>query len=607
MGRFGNLVSALPFKDLKKVPGRFPLSAACGLGMFILIVLSVHGVFASQSPVFPRCAFACFFGYFWFAACTLIFEKQDINRRYIYLLSPLVMVLVFVASGFYSGMMSFYFMIIMIGTAILFVPVAPYLKKKDDLSFWLLAESYFSGLAMAGISAIIMGGGISLAYASVSMLFGVPQVSQVFAYILGFSIFVFAALYALSWIPEKFSFSAEDCKARSQTRFLVEWVFAPLTTLYLFILYAYYFKLLVTWSLPNGHLAWMTAGFGMVAVVTWVFGYPLRDDGKALFQKISAYIFPALIIPALVLLLVIGIRIHHYGVTEDRYLIVLCGLWFLFLGVGYVVKRLSLQDVLLSLMSLLIISSFGPWSITNVSAYSQISRLEAQLKQQNLLVDGRLVAAQDQLPFEVRKEISSILSYLQKTGRLKDIEYISILSVQSEGADSHSLADMAVKRMGFDLLRPYSSPENDEPGKQFRYTYFGSQEFIVVEATDIRGADFYISKVRVHKNNEKSGRINALHEYPGPSIAASFVEKGIQIDIAQDNITDHFVFDLTEMEAEMGVMDAKSTQALRKVLQTTGTKGGRAKIHITQIGGRIVNGVISYDNIEFSLHLTMPR
>lgn len=201
-----------------------------------------------------------------------------------------------------------------------FVPV----RGGEEGQWWFSARQTANLLRAAGIAAIIS---IALIIISLTIqaLFGCDTwqwfdtVYIIFANGL-------PALIFLSNIP-----AADDTQARRLSGFfngLVKYIFLPLTLVYMAILYAYGCKILLTWDLPRGGVAWPV--MWSVFCVT-LFLYAIRPfsalETSALLRK-TVRRLPMAMLPLLLLLAVaIGCRVSQYGVTTERLYVVTFTLW----------------------------------------------------------------------------------------------------------------------------------------------------------------------------------------------------------------------------------------------------------------------------------------
>lgn len=92
------------------------------------------------------------------------------------------------------------------------------------------------------------------------------------------------------------------------------------------ILYIYFIQSLVTLEWPKGTVSHLVLWYSAFSAVVLFLLYPLVQENK--YIRLFFTWFPKLALPAiLVMFAAIGIRIHAYGVTENRYFVVALGLW----------------------------------------------------------------------------------------------------------------------------------------------------------------------------------------------------------------------------------------------------------------------------------------
>jgi hypothetical protein len=113
------------------------------------------------------------------------------------------------------------------------------------------------------------------------------------------------------------------------------------------------------------------------------------------------------------LLLAILKRISQYGITENRYYLLVLTFWLAFItAYGLLSKKKAIKIIPVTLCIVTLVTSVGPWGAYGVSRFSQKNRLEGLLKTNGLLVDDTLVPASADISGDDLKEISASLDYL---------------------------------------------------------------------------------------------------------------------------------------------------------------------------------------------------
>lgn len=602
----------LPIDNLKAATKRFPVSFACSLVLFLIsegIVVTGSGWLLSTK--LPSVVLAAAIGYFIFITYHMQVEKGDFPKRMITMATVAFYGLIVTALFLQSGMPLIYTGGALLLASILSALMAPYIYKGDDVSAWYFSRTVCHGASVAVTAGALWSIGLIVAFAAIFFLFGISAIGfRIVGTILNLSIFILIALYILSWIPKNLTFSKDEGAYPSQLTFLLHWVLTPLAIFYLLILYAYGIKQVFLWELPKGYLALMTSGFGIVAIITYIVGYPVRHVGGTLFSRVQQYILPGLILPSLVLLLAVGVRIAEYGVTEDRYLLVICGVWFLICGVSYRSKHFSLRFIPLSLIALLVLTSFGPWSVVGLSGHSQTARLEKILEEYGALKNGTLMLAEKDMPFDARKDVSSILQYLQGTGRLAKLEYAAPLMTENAlGKKQERHLDRRVlEQIGIEHVSRRANKENHKEGLGFHITFGGRLTNNRLNILDVRQADYYVASALLHPGSQREKSRVLSEEVTGPHISYDLKDTTLRLDFkGEGGFTDTLAFDIAPVAA---FVDASKRTGVHYedvlYIEAAGVKGTKGRIQILRVTGRVVRGEVHYDSLNFSIFIDQP-
>jgi hypothetical protein len=125
-------------------------------------------------------------------------------------------------------------------------------------------------------------------------------------------------------------------------------------------------------------------------------------------------------VPLLVLLFVsIGKRIFAYGITEERYIVLLLGIWLLLMSIYFIFsKKDNIILLPLSLFFIFLVASVGPWSVFNVSKRSQEDRLMELFTKNNIIQLGKLTQLDsvkfNAIPMTDVENMKDILYYLHR-------------------------------------------------------------------------------------------------------------------------------------------------------------------------------------------------
>ncbi len=491
-----NIAKWLRFESLENTVKRFPLPVFCSLVCFVISALAIFRFINDGFDVLGRLFLSFVLSFVFLTSTQLILERSKFNKNIFFIVSVLItavlsFIVVWSSDDFALNLFT------TVGSLALFIGVSPYIfNARDDLSFWSFNKKIWFGVAVSFIAALLLWGGASAAIVSIDYLFGVDMPDEFYAVIAAFCFSVLGPVYALSFVPNNFVEIDQECSMPPQLNFITNWILAPLVAVYFVILYAYYMKIGVTFSVPKGELAYITSGFAIAGIITYLVSWPSRLTSGKILSFVSKYIFPALILPTVMLLVAILMRVEQYGITEKRYIVLVFGLWFGFLAVGFTLKKLQLKHVVVSFSVLLFLSSWGPWGMKQVSLNSQSSRLEKMLVDNGLLRDGviKKVEHEKNISFEARKNISSVISYLsnyRRSAAEKD-KYLYGYKNQQKLHDA----------LGFSHVSRYDQNRvaRDIKSGKFNFVFRRNSMGGLVE---VKKYDLYVHNISSWKNSDK--------------------------------------------------------------------------------------------------------
>lgn len=432
------LISLLQISDLSKVTKRFVLPVLCSLFLTILLIGQIFEIFDKElTSTVVKLSFSFSAAFYAFTALKLFSESRGWSVKKYFSFSALSFFIILLIAFGANPYGTF-----LLGSGLfLLISAAPFLNKEsDNFSYCNFSCALSNGIFFSLLAAAILSLGSCAILASIHYLFGLDISSKVYFSLSVLYFIFFAPLYFLSGIKQD-----SDNKNYLYPRgikFITNFILIPLLTTYSIILYAYIIKISILMELPKGVLAIMILSFGSFGVLTHFFSYPLAKESNKLVRVFSQYFYHSLLIPLGFLFFAILKRVNEYGVTEDRYLIILMGLWLLISCIHTIyTKAKNLKFVTVCLAVMFIATSFGPWGIVGFSEFSQVKRLENLLKRERVLVDGKIIrtdliwkgtlSSQKEgilVDGKIVKtteqscmEISGIVEYISKTHKLKAI------------------------------------------------------------------------------------------------------------------------------------------------------------------------------------------
>ena len=323
----------------------------------------------------------------------------------------------------------------------------------------------FLRFLLAGVFAAVLYFGLSIALLAVENLFGLDVDGDWYGRLWFTMAFVFHPWVFLGGVPEDLPALEARTTYPHGLKVFAQYVLAPIVTLYLVILTLYMGKILFTQEWPSGWIGWLVSSVAAAGILSLLLLHPVEEKEEDRWVQTYARGFYVALIPSIAMLLMaIWKRIEQYGVTERRYFLVALSLWLTGIAVFFILRRRgSIKVIPASLGLLTFLTIAGPWGAYAVSERSQVARLEEILTRNDMMSDGRVRAAENEVSFEDRREISAVIRYLTEThgvagiepwfeGGLASIDSVSADSGPSSRAESDARTRAIVSAMGIDYV-----------------------------------------------------------------------------------------------------------------------------------------------------------
>ncbi len=283
----------------------------------------------------------------------------------------------------------------------------PHMVNKENFESYVIhVLTYF---LVTYVYSLVLYGGLSAILFAIDSLLGINIKREIYFYTFLIVALGFGPAYFLAYVPERNKISIELNYSKI-LKILLIYIVMPLLATYALILYLYFIKIIITMEWPEGLVSHLVLWFSLILTLVLFFITPIERDNKwiANFTKWA----PRTILPILIMMFVsMGIRINAYGITENRYYVLVLGLWIFAIMIYLSLCKKKKNIILpISLSIIILISILGPFSSFSISQYSQSKRFENILINNNMIKEGKIVPSTN-ISRGDRQTISSILSY----------------------------------------------------------------------------------------------------------------------------------------------------------------------------------------------------
>lgn len=482
----------------------------------------------------------------------------------------------------------------------LLVAFAAHIFKGNDNGFWQFNKNLFIRFLTAFLYSNTLYLGLTIALLAIDQLFGVHIRGERYFQLWIFLVGIFNTWFFLAGVPQNLDEldSSEDYP--KGLKIFTQYVLLPLVTIYLGILYAYAVKLIINFNnWPKGWVAYLVIGFSVAGILSLLLVHPVQDKEDNRWIKIYSRWFYLAIFPLIVLLaLSIWKRVAQYGITENRYFIIILALWLAGIAAYFSLsKKRNIKAIPISLCFLAFFTSFGPWGAFSVSERSQMNRLEKILADNHLLVNGKYQKSDKEIPCEARKEITAILKYMDELHGMRALQPWFKENMDSLVQDS--VYRWRHGKEGYELRMKHYYDENEvlelmdikyttsdclEPLQSTDFSY--GSDFDENGVIPVSGYDYY---VYIYKHDDGWGTNNSFSYNIGDdSIAFDYLRDEEKMDV---KINGNLIGTLDwkkfiDQLKQDGKNDSYNYNILREKMSWTADDGkSRVKIYFIRFNG----------------------
>ncbi len=259
----------------------------------------------------------------------------------------------------------------------LLVAVLPFIGEGETTAFWQYNRRLFLGFLRATVFSAVLYLGLVIALVALDKLFGAHVPGELYG-----RLYLVIALVINTWIflaevPRGLRELVDDTSYPRVLKVFAQYILTPLVFIYLLLLLAYLVKIVAGGEWPSGWIGWLVTSVAIAGLLGFLLVHPLRDDpAEPWIRTYTRWLFVGLIPAAIVLLVAFWKRVLPYGLTEMRLLGVLLGIWLLAIAVSYTLRQdAGIKRIPVTLAALLLLTLYGPLSVTRISVASQGRRL----------------------------------------------------------------------------------------------------------------------------------------------------------------------------------------------------------------------------------------
>ncbi|MGK6350520.1 DUF4153 domain-containing protein [Parapedobacter sp. DT-150] len=260
------------------------------------------------------------------------------------------------------------------------VAFAPFINREGregSIGFWHFNKTLFLRFFTAALYSATLFAGLAVAILGVEELFNLDFSSQIYGQLFALIAIGFNTLFFLAGVPRIADTVPLEAPYPKELKIFTQYVLVPLMTVYLGILLVYEIKILAEWQLPKGLVATLISGYAVFGILSLLLVWPIKDEEGNRWVQLFSRFFYLTLIPLVILLgLAIYKRVADYGFTEERYILVVLGMWLAGISVYFLAFRKdNIKLIPVSLFVLALLSTFGPQSAASVSRRSQQAHL----------------------------------------------------------------------------------------------------------------------------------------------------------------------------------------------------------------------------------------
>ena len=430
---------------------RFSLSIILAIVGSVFCMMILHLNFQEQEshPIYRNSAMTCYLGMLLFISIRVYAERALLGAtsKLFFQLGGLIALCIYcyLLPDHFTVISTIKFVLFTIGLHLL-ISFAPFVYGRELNGFWQYNKILFLRMLSSALYSSVLFLGLALAILAIDQLFTVHMSEKIYGDLWIFMAGIFNTWYFLAGFPIQVEQLEKRTGYPKALKIFTQYVLLPLITVYLLILYAYMLKIILTAQWPVGWVSYLVLGFSIAGILSLLLIYPIRNEEENTWIPVYSRFYYVALFPLVVLLfLAIKKRVDEYGITENRYFILVLACWLTCIAAYFLlskIKNIKLIPVTLCLTAFL--TSFGPWGAFEVSLRSQKKHLVEILERNKMIAGNKVIVTPSSISIDDQREISSVVEYLTKIHGYQSLQPLflqnldSLMHVDSTNGVRHS-------------------------------------------------------------------------------------------------------------------------------------------------------------------------
>lgn len=227
---------------------------------------------------------------------------------------------------------------------------------------------------------------------------------------------IFLPFYGMIKFPKMTTEGKEEVQITPIETFITKYIGIPFIIIYFIILYIYSIKILLNfWEWPRGIVSYLVIIFSGIWYFTYISIYHLLKENRIarVFEKFFPY---AVLFQLPMLFYSIYLRINQYGLTTNRYVVVIIGVILLIISLYFIFSKIRRRVIIPALFSIIaIFVSIGPWGIFSLPYSTQFDSLKKEMISAEMYKDGKIFPFNyEKFNIEQAKSIKAKIEYLYR-------------------------------------------------------------------------------------------------------------------------------------------------------------------------------------------------